>query len=106
MVSFGERLKRTRENKKMSIDDVSRATKIAPRMLSSDILTSEAFENAIRVLHAISGSTKNRLSAITTPPPEASYLRSSQKTRNYALLRNEKKKSGRGVLDPTVSLGG
>ena len=35
MVSFGERLKRTRENKKMSIDDVSRATKIAPRMLSA-----------------------------------------------------------------------
>ena len=35
MVSFGERLKRTRENKKMSIDDVSRVTKIAPRMLSA-----------------------------------------------------------------------
>jgi cytoskeleton protein RodZ len=35
VVSFGERLKRTRENKKMSIDDVSRATKIAPRMLSA-----------------------------------------------------------------------
>jgi cytoskeleton protein RodZ len=35
VVSFGERLKRTRENKKMTLDDVSRATKIATRMLSA-----------------------------------------------------------------------
>lgn len=35
MVSFGERLKRTRENKKMTLDDVSRATKIASRMLGA-----------------------------------------------------------------------
>jgi cytoskeleton protein RodZ len=33
LASFGERLKRTRENKKMSLDDVSRATKISTRML-------------------------------------------------------------------------
>jgi cytoskeleton protein RodZ len=35
VVSFGERLKRTRENKKMTLDDVSRATKIASRMLGA-----------------------------------------------------------------------
>jgi cytoskeleton protein RodZ len=35
LASFGERLKRTRENKKMSLDDVARATKINTRMLAA-----------------------------------------------------------------------
>jgi cytoskeletal protein RodZ len=35
LASFGERLKRTRENKKMSLDDVARATKITTRMLAA-----------------------------------------------------------------------
>lgn len=42
MASFGERLKRTRENKKMSLDDVARATKITTRMLTA--LEEERFE--------------------------------------------------------------
>ncbi len=42
MVSFGERLKRTRENKKMTLDDVARATKITTRMLSA--LEQEKFD--------------------------------------------------------------
>jgi cytoskeleton protein RodZ len=42
LASFGERLKRTRENKKMSLDDVARATKISTRMLAA--LEEEKFE--------------------------------------------------------------
>jgi cytoskeleton protein RodZ len=42
LASFGERLKRTRENKKMSLDDVSRATKISTRMLAA--LEEEKFD--------------------------------------------------------------
>jgi cytoskeleton protein RodZ len=42
LASFGERLKRTRENKKMSLDDVARATKITTRMLAA--LEEERFE--------------------------------------------------------------
>jgi cytoskeleton protein RodZ len=40
--SFGERLKRTRENKKISLDDVARATKINTRMLAA--LEQEKFD--------------------------------------------------------------
>jgi cytoskeleton protein RodZ len=42
LASFGERLKRTRENKKMSLDDVARATKITTRMLAA--LEEEKFD--------------------------------------------------------------
>lgn len=42
LATFGERLKRTRENKKMSLEDVARATKITTRMLAA--LEQEKFD--------------------------------------------------------------
>ena len=42
MATFGERLKRTRVNKKMSLEDVARATKISTRMLTA--LEEEKFD--------------------------------------------------------------
>jgi cytoskeleton protein RodZ len=42
LATFGERLKRTRENKKMSLEDVARATKISTRMITA--LEEEKFD--------------------------------------------------------------
>jgi cytoskeleton protein RodZ len=104
LASFGERLRRTRENKKMSLDDVARATKISTRMLAAleeekfDQLPGGVFnkgfvrayvrhlelneEQAIRDYNAVAGSGASEIK------PEDAELRAIAE-------RKEKERAGR-----------
>ena len=62
-----------------------------------DILTREAFENAIRVLHAISGSTNAILHLSPTPAASASSCRSSCSTSSARRRRGSSTSSRRAA---------